>query len=166
MNARSVPFAPLVATPPVLYTRSGDVHLTYQVFGEAELDLVLVQGFASHLDLEWENPAVARFFRGLASFSRLIRFNKRGLGLSDRNVAPAPLEERMDDVRAVMDAVGSEPAVPMGISEGAPMSIALRGDVSGTHGGARAVRRHGRAPKHRLSVGALRWKASLEAAES
>ena len=84
---------------------------------------MLVQGFASHLDVEWENPAIARFFRGLASFSRLIRFDKRGLGLSDRNVAPVPLEERMDDVRAVMDAVGSERAVLMGISEGVPMSI-------------------------------------------
>jgi class 3 adenylate cyclase len=112
----------VVATPPVLYARSGDVHVAYQVFGEAELDLVLVQGYASHLDVEWENPAIARFLRGLGSFSRLIRFDKRGLGLSDRNVTPAPLEERMDDVRAVMDAVGSERAVLLGISEGAPMS--------------------------------------------
>ena len=93
------------------------------MFGEGELDLVFVSGYASHLDLEWENPAIARFFRGLASFGRLIRFDKRGLGLSDRNVAPAPLEERMDDVRAVMDAVGSERAVLMGISKGAPMSM-------------------------------------------
>ena len=105
------------------YAQSGDVHVAYQVVGEGDLDLVLVQGFASNLDLEWEYPAVARFLRGLASFSRLIRFDKRGLGLSDRNVEPVPLEERMDDVRAVMDAVGSERAVLMGISEGAPMSI-------------------------------------------
>ena len=110
-------------TTPVLYAQSGGVHIAYQVVGEGDLDLVLVQGFASHLDVEWENPAIARFFRGLASFSRLIRFDKRGLGLSDRNVAPVPLEERMDDVRAVMDAVGSERAVLMGISEGVPMSI-------------------------------------------
>jgi class 3 adenylate cyclase len=109
----------------VLYAESGDVHVAYQVVGDEHLglDLVLVQGFASHLDLEWEYPPVARFFRGLASFSRLIRFDKRGLGLSDRNVAPVPLEERMDDVRAVMDAVGSERAVLMGFSEGVPMSI-------------------------------------------
>jgi pimeloyl-ACP methyl ester carboxylesterase len=99
------------------------VHIAYQVVGHGDLDLVLVQGFASHLDVEWENPAMARFFGGLASFSRLIRFDKRGLGLSDRNVAPVSLEERMDDVRAVMDAVGSERAALMGISEGVPMSI-------------------------------------------
>ena len=99
------------------------MHIAYQVVGEGDIDLVLVSGFASHLDVEWELPAIARFFRGLASFSRLIRFDKRGLGLSDRNVAPVPLEERMDDVHAVMDAVGSERAVLMGISEGAPMSV-------------------------------------------
>jgi class 3 adenylate cyclase len=122
-STRSVLFAAVTATPPVLYAESGGVHIAYQVFGEGELDLVLVQGFASHLDVEWENPAIARFFRGLASFSRLIRFDKRGLGLSDRNVAPVPLEERMDDVRAVMDAVGSERAVLMGVSEGVPMSV-------------------------------------------
>jgi class 3 adenylate cyclase len=115
--------ATVTPTPPVLYAQSGDVHIAYQVIGEGELDLVLVQGFASHLDIEWENPAIARFFRGLASFSRLVRFDKRGLGLSDRNVSPVPLEERMDDVRAVMDAVGSERAALMGISEGVPMSI-------------------------------------------
>jgi pimeloyl-ACP methyl ester carboxylesterase len=109
--------------PPVLYAESGGVHIAYQVVGEGDIDLVLVSGFASHLDVEWEFPAIARFFRGLASFSRLIRFDKRGMGLSDRNVAPVPLEERMDDVRAVMDAVGSERAVLMGISEGAPMSV-------------------------------------------
>jgi pimeloyl-ACP methyl ester carboxylesterase len=119
----SVSFAAVTWTPPVLYAQSGGVHIAHQVVGEGGLDLVLVQGFASHLDVEWENPAMARFFRGLASFSRLIRFDKRGFGLSDRNVAPVPLEERMDDVRAVMDAVGSERAVLMGISEGVPMSI-------------------------------------------
>jgi class 3 adenylate cyclase len=113
----------VVAHPPVQYAQSGDVHVAYQVVGEGDLDLVLVQGFASNLDVEWEHPAVARFLRGLASFSRLIRFDKRGLGLSDRNVEPVPLEERMDDVRAVMDAVGSDRAALMGISEGAPMSI-------------------------------------------
>jgi class 3 adenylate cyclase len=113
----------VTSTPPVLYAQSGGVHIAYQVIGEGDLDLVLVPGFASHLDVEWESPALARFFRELASFSRLIRFDKRGLGLSDRNVAPVPLEERMDDVRAVMDAVGSERAALMGISEGAPMSI-------------------------------------------
>jgi pimeloyl-ACP methyl ester carboxylesterase len=113
----------VTTTPPVQYAESGGTHIAYQVVGEGDLDVVLVQGFASHLDVEWDNPAIARFYTGLASFSRLIRFDKRGLGLSDRNVAPVPLEERMDDVRAVMDAVGSQRAVLMGFSEGAPMSI-------------------------------------------
>jgi class 3 adenylate cyclase len=119
----SVFFAPVTTKPSVLYAQSGDVHIAHQVVGDGDLDLVLVQGFASHLDIEWENPAIARFFGGLASFSRLIRFDKRGLGLSDRNVDPVSLEERMDDVRAVMDAVGSERGALMGISEGVPMSI-------------------------------------------
>jgi len=93
------------------------------VVGEGERDLVLVQGFVSHLDLEWDNPHMARFIRGLAEFNRVILFDKRGTGLSDRSVGIPTLEERMDDVRAVMDAVGSEHAALMGVSEGAPMSI-------------------------------------------
>jgi class 3 adenylate cyclase len=91
--------------------------------GEGERDLVLVEGYMSHLDLEWENPPFVHLLQGLASFSRLIRFDKRGTGLSDRAVRVATLEERMDDVRAVMDAVGSEQAVLLGFSEGAPMCI-------------------------------------------
>jgi class 3 adenylate cyclase len=91
--------------------------------GENERDLVLVQGFMSHLDLSWENPRLAAMFRSLASFSRLILFDKRGTGLSDRAVGAPTLEARMDDVRAVMDAAESDHAVLMGISEGAPMSI-------------------------------------------
>ena len=109
--------------PPVRYAQNGDVHIAYQVVGEGERDLVLVQGFVSHLDMEWESPGMARFIRGLASFSRLILFDKRGTGLSDRAVGIGTLEERMDDVRAVMDAAGSERAVLMGISEGAPMCL-------------------------------------------
>ena len=105
------------------YAQSENVHIAYQVVGEGERDLVLVEGFVSHLDMEWDNPSQARFFRGLASFARLIRFDKRGTGLSDRAVAIGTLEERMDDVRAVMDAAGSERAVLMGISEGAPMCL-------------------------------------------
>jgi len=111
------------APPPVRYAQNGDVHLAYQVVGEGERDLVLVQGFMSQIDMEWENPDIARFFRGLASFSRLILFDKRGTGLSDRACGTATLEDEMDDVRAVMDAAGSERAVLMGISEGAPMSL-------------------------------------------
>jgi pimeloyl-ACP methyl ester carboxylesterase len=93
------------------------------VVGEGERDLVLVQGYLSHLDMDWGHPPMARFFRALASFSRLILFDKRGTGLSDRGVGIATLETRMYDVRAVMDAAGSERAVLMGVSEGAPMCL-------------------------------------------
>jgi len=116
-------FVVVIRPPPVQYAQNGDVHVAYQVVGEGERDLVLVEGFMSHLDLEWENPAIVHLLEGLSSFSRLIRLDKRGTGLSDRAVGVATLEERMDDVRAVMDAVGSEQAVLMGVSEGAPMCI-------------------------------------------
>jgi class 3 adenylate cyclase len=105
------------------YAKSGDVNIAYQVVGEGPLDLVYVPGWVSHLDLNWEEPDYARFLERLASFSRLILFDKRGTGLSDR-VAPnelPTLEQRMDDVRAVMDAVGSERAALFGASEGGPM---------------------------------------------
>ncbi len=108
---------------PVQYAQSAGVHIAYQVVGEGERDLVLAHGFISHIDLEWEEPSMARFFRELASFARLILFDKRGTGLSDRAVGMPTLEERMDDVRAVMDAAGSERAVLMGVSEGAPMCV-------------------------------------------
>jgi class 3 adenylate cyclase len=99
------------------------VHIAYQVFGEGDLDLVLVPGFVTHVELIWESDPSARFLEALGSFARVINFDRRGSGLSDP-VADAPtLEERMDDVRAVMDAAGSERAVLMGISEGVPMSI-------------------------------------------
>jgi class 3 adenylate cyclase len=109
--------------PETRYAKSGDVHIAYQVLGDGPLDLVFVPGIASHLDLQWEEPLQASFFRRLASFSRLIRFDKRGEGLSDR-VSPMPaLDERMDDVRAVMDAAGSRRAALLGLSEGGPMCI-------------------------------------------
>jgi pimeloyl-ACP methyl ester carboxylesterase len=102
------------------YTRSGDIHIAYQTVGEGPLDLVYVQGWVSHVELAWEEPTLARFLRRLASFSRLIAFDKRGTGLSDRvtNDQLPTLEERMDDLRAVMDAVGSERAALCGVSEG------------------------------------------------
>jgi class 3 adenylate cyclase len=99
------------------------VHIAYQVFGAGELDLVLVPGFTTHVELVWEQEAFAKALEGLASFARVITFDRRGSGLSDP-VANAPtLEERMDDVRAVMDAAGSDRAALMGISEGVSMSI-------------------------------------------
>jgi class 3 adenylate cyclase/alpha-beta hydrolase superfamily lysophospholipase len=108
--------------PETRYARSGDVNIAYQVLGDGPFDLVLVHGFISHLDLDWNEPGMAHFLRRLSSFSRLIRFDKRGTGLSDRPGGLPDLETRMDDVRAVMDAVGSERAALFGYSEGGPMS--------------------------------------------
>ena len=104
------------------FARSGDIQIAYRTLGEGPIDLVWVQGAWTHLDVMWENPAYRRFCERLASFSRLIWFDKRGMGLSDR-VRVATLEERMDDVRAVMDAAASERAAIMGVSEGGPMSV-------------------------------------------
>ena len=110
-------------SPPTFYAKSGDYYIAYQVSGDGPFDLVFVQGYITHLEIEWENPWPARFYERLASFSRLIRFDKRGTGLSDRVRSFPTLEERMDDVRAVMDAVGSRRAVLLGSSEGGPMSV-------------------------------------------
>ena len=109
--------------PETKYARSGGVNIAYQVIGEGALDLVYVMGWVSHLDHFWEDPSYARFLNRLASFSRLILFDKRGTGLSDRvhETELPTLEQRMDDVRAVMDAVGSDRAALFGVSEGGPM---------------------------------------------
>ena len=114
----------LMRVPETRYARSGDVNIAYQVLGDGPLDLVFVMGWISHLEYFWRDPSFARFLRRLASFSRLILFDKRGTGLSDRvPVDELPtLEQRMDDVRAVMEAVGSERAALCGVSEGGPMS--------------------------------------------
>jgi pimeloyl-ACP methyl ester carboxylesterase len=109
--------------PETRYARSGDVHIAYQVVGDGPLDLVFVPGFVSNLDANWDSPVRARFFSRLASFSRLILFDKRGTGLSDRTSQIFTLEQRMDDLRAVMDAAQSARAVLFGISEGGPMSV-------------------------------------------
>lgn len=114
---------PIKLSPETMYARSGDVNIAYQVIGDAPLDLVFVMGWVSHLEYFWQEPSFARFLKRLASFSRLILFDKRGTGLSDRvpiNQLPT-LEQRMDDVRAVMSAVGSERAALCGVSEGGPM---------------------------------------------
>jgi pimeloyl-ACP methyl ester carboxylesterase len=114
-----------MTAPQTKYAKSGGVHIAYQVVGEGPLDLVLIPGLISHLELAWEEPTLARSLQRLASFSRLILFDKRGTGLSD----PVPLaqlptlEERMDDVRAVMDAVGSERAALVGVSEGGALAF-------------------------------------------
>jgi class 3 adenylate cyclase len=113
----------LSVEPETRYARSGDVSIAYQVVGDGPFDLVYVPPFASHVELAWSIPDTAFFLRQLASFSRLIRFDKRGQGMSDPVSGAATLETRMDDVRAVMDAVGSERAALLGLSEGGPMSI-------------------------------------------
>jgi class 3 adenylate cyclase len=109
--------------PKTQYAKSGDVRIAYQVVGEGPFDLVFVPGFISNLDVAWEEPYRARVWNRLAAFARLIMFDKRGTGLSDRAVGVPTLEERMDDVRAVMDAVGSQQAALFGISEGGAMSV-------------------------------------------
>ena len=103
------------------YADSGGVNIAYQTMGEGPQDLVLVHGWASNIEIFQEEPAFARFVSQLASFTRLILFDKRGTGLSDRVSDMPSLEVRMDDVRAVMDAVGSERAALFGVSEGGTM---------------------------------------------
>jgi pimeloyl-ACP methyl ester carboxylesterase len=112
-------------TPETQYARSGDVNIAYQVVGEGPLDLVYVPGWVSNVELIWDEPAMARFLERLASFSRLILFDKRGTGLSDRvsNDKLPTLEERMDDVRAVLEEVGSSRAALFGHSEGGNMCV-------------------------------------------
>jgi class 3 adenylate cyclase len=107
----------------IAYARSGGVNIAYEVTGDGPFDLVFVPGFFSHLEIDREHPGYARFLDRLASFARLIRFDKRGTGLSDRGVGSPDVEARMDDVRAVMDAVGSERAALFGYSEGGPMCM-------------------------------------------
>ena len=109
--------------PETRYALSGDVHIAYQVVGDGPFDLIFVPGFVTHMELQWRLPGMADFLRDLGSFSRLIRFDKRGTGMSDPVSGAPSLETRMDDVRAVMDAVGSRRAAFDGLSEGAAMSI-------------------------------------------
>jgi pimeloyl-ACP methyl ester carboxylesterase len=109
--------------PETRYAQSGDVNIAYQVIGEGPIDLVFVMGWVSNIDEFWTEPSFASFLRRLAKFSRLILFDKRGTGLSDRvdEKRLPTIEQRMDDVRAVMDACGSKRAALFGISEGGPM---------------------------------------------
>jgi class 3 adenylate cyclase len=109
--------------PDTKYAKCGNIHIAYQVIGDGPFDLVFAPGFASHLDFQWEEPTQARFFGRLAAFCRLIRFDKRGVGLSDRLDKMPTLEERMEDIRAVMDEAGSDRAALLGLSEGGPLSL-------------------------------------------
>jgi class 3 adenylate cyclase len=109
--------------PKTQYVRSGDVHIAYQVVGNGPLDLIYVPGWVSHVELAWEEPLLSSFLKRLSSFSRLITFDKRGTGLSDRvpNDRLPTLEERIEDLHAVMNAAGSERAAVFGFSEGGNM---------------------------------------------
>ncbi len=108
--------------PATQYAKSGDVHVAYQVVGEGPIDLVIVPGWVSHLELLWEEPQAAAFLRRLGDFSRLILFDKRGTGLSDPMTYAPPVDERMDDIRAVMDAADSKQAALFGYSEGGSLA--------------------------------------------
>ena len=122
-------------TPETRYAKSDDVNIAYQVVGDGPIDLVFVSGWVSHVEFAWEDPRQARFLNRLASFSRLLLFDKRGVGLSDRvpvNQLPI-LEERIGDVRAVMDAAGSERAALFGVSEGGAMSALFAASIPSGH---------------------------------
>jgi pimeloyl-ACP methyl ester carboxylesterase len=114
-----------VRRPEIAYARSGGLRIAYQVLGQGPPDLLFMPGFVSHLDLAWEEPQLAGFLRGLASFSRLIWFDKRGTGLSDRTADVPPLADRIDDIRAVLDEVDSARAALLGVSEAAALCAAF-----------------------------------------
>lgn len=109
--------------PETKYAKSGNVNIAYQVVGNGPIDLILVMGWVSNLEYSWEEPSLNNFLTRLSSFARLIIFDKRGTGLSDRASQLPTLEQRMDDVRAVMDAAGSKRAALFGVSEGGPMCV-------------------------------------------
>ena len=109
--------------PVTHYVKSDDVHIAYQVIGEGPRDLLFVPGFVSNVEALWQSPARASFFRRLATFGRVIMFDKRGTGMSDRGSQIFTLEQRMHDVQAVLDQVGSQRATLFGVSEGGPMSL-------------------------------------------
>ena len=113
----------LTTVTDVRFARSGEVNVAYRVVGDGPIDLVYAQGAYTHLDAYWELPAFRHYCERLAEFSRLILFDKRGYGMSDRVPGATTLEERMDDIRAIMDAVGSERAAIIGESEGGPLAL-------------------------------------------
>ena len=109
--------------PETHYVKSDDVHIAYQVLGDGPLDLLFVPGFVSNVEALWRSPDQSAFFRRLASFCRLILFDKRGTGMSDRGTQDFTLEQRMHDVQAILDAIGCKQAALFGVSEGGPMSL-------------------------------------------
>src|SRR4051794_1671961 len=119
-----MPLGGAAATPPrTRYARIGDAHIAYQVLGDGPIDLVMVPGFVSNVEHYWEMPNVPEVFARIASFARLVIWDKRGTGLSDPVAGVPTLEERIDDLKAVLDAVGSDRTALWGVSEGGPMSV-------------------------------------------
>ncbi len=113
----------MAEVPSTHYVKSDDVYIAYQVLGEGPLDLMFVPGFVSNVEAIWQSPNRSRFLRRLASFCRVIIFDKRGTGMSDRGSQIFTLEQRMHDVQAILNEVGSDRAALFGISEGGPMSL-------------------------------------------
>ena len=113
----------MAETPETHYVKSDDVHIAYQVLGDGPFDLLFVPGFISNIEALWRSPDQSAFFRRLASFCRLILFDKRGTGMSDRGTRDFTLEQRMHDVQAILDAIGCKRAALFGTSEGGPMSL-------------------------------------------
>jgi len=111
--------------PPIQYARSGDVNIAYQVAGEGPHDLLMIPGWVTHLGLDWNEPRWVRWFERMTSFARVVRFDKRGTGMSDRTPGVPTPDERMEDARAVMDAAGLERAHVIGWSEGGPLAVML-----------------------------------------
>ena len=150
--------------PQSRYARSGDVTIAYQIVGDGPRDLVLVPGWVSNIEVFWEHPAAASFLNRLASFCRLILFDKRGTGLSDRVEIPG-IETRMDDVRAVMDAAKSDRAVLFGYSEGGPMCAVFAATYPARAAGLimhGSYARRVRAPDYPLGVPASEWERFIE----
>ncbi|MGA9409731.1 MAG: alpha/beta hydrolase [Roseobacter sp.] len=107
--------------PKTHYAKCGDLNIAYQVFGDGPFDLLFAQGWLTNVEYAWESPDYARFLTKLGRMARVIFFDKRGTGMSDRDVGVATLEQRSEDINAVLDAVGSEKAVLFGVSEGGAM---------------------------------------------
>jgi class 3 adenylate cyclase/pimeloyl-ACP methyl ester carboxylesterase len=113
----------MISPPETQYAQSGDLSIAYSIIGDGPFDVVFVPGFVSHQELTWEAPLFQGVYRRLGAIARTITFDKRGTGLSDRSLGFGAAEERMDDIRAVMDAAGSERAAIVGVSEGGPLAV-------------------------------------------
>jgi pimeloyl-ACP methyl ester carboxylesterase/class 3 adenylate cyclase len=144
--------------PRTRYALSGDAHIAYQVFGEGDIDLVFIPGFVSNIEHYWEMPQVPDLLERLGSFARVVMFDKRGTGLSDPVAEPPPLEQRMDDMQAVMDAAGVKRAALYGISEGGPASVLFAATYPERTS---ALVLYGSTPRFRRDTG-IEWGATDE----